>query len=62
MNALLQHAFEVVGIVRLQHAGFSRQVKVPQARGPKTQRTGTQHRVEQLAFGCIEGAHRLVSV
>ena len=50
LHALLQHALEMRGVVRLQHAGFARQIKVPQARYPESQRRSPHHVGQQRAF------------
>ena len=62
VQALQKHFFKVSGIVRFQHARLAWQVKVPQTRNPKAQRSCAQHRVEHLAFSRLQWAHRLVGV
>ena len=62
-NAATQNTLEVGGVVWLEHAGLAWQVKVPQARNPKTQCTRT-HQVRQQAYFngaqstfCVVGGH-----
>jgi hypothetical protein len=50
MQTLIQHPLEVTRVVGLQHAGFTRQVEIPQTRNPKSQSSSAQHRVEKLAL------------
>ena len=42
-HPLLQHPLEMFWVMRFEHAGFARQMKVPQPRNPKSQRCGALH-------------------
>ena len=59
-HALPQDALEVAGVVRRQHFGVARQVKIIQPRQPEAQRAGAQHRLPGFLLAGGKWPHRVV--